>query len=781
MSKKKLLLIVLAVALVAGVVVFATSGEGLQGRMFTVKKLVPKVGNLCTDTGTPDLAAYMSIVRTANYDPVMYKAQLWIANTSNVNVVNQSLDTAYSWGSSGGTHVGEGEDVKVSLPIDPLNIPCKKRVLAKTLEISVPNDNVGFYIDFEVDSPTNKLFESNEDNNYTSKYIVVNTVDYRPSIKSYVNENGGNIMPGFEWSDLSVSPLKKYTHYFYTGEPPHTFEPTWSNKLYSAPYTMEPNRVAYYTADSDAYISNLSQWNVLSGCDQKTGKCQGNVYVGQGQTLYFMLEYKHKDGTLTRSNVFKVGPDNESTVPTNLITRCQLLDSLHKYGFLSLYSSEAATFADVPKGHQCFPLVEGANKENVLNGYADGTFGPDKNIMRAEVSKAVSKAADLDPANDGMSPFGDVAGEDWYYPYVMALYFEGVFASEASNGQFSPEVLATVNWANYLIGQLELNLSPITKCKLLKNLAQHNLLTMYTPEAATFNDVPTNHDCFPYVEGAVKGDVMSGNPDGLFNPDTSVNKADVSKTAVTVGNFEIASSDLPVSDVSENSWYYDYVATLFSKGFLQKESATGLFNPGKTAASYWTDVLLEQVAANKQSKPGETVVNVSVGPNSPQGAASASTGMILGEFNVSFKDENFDPTGPEKSYKIKSIEIQAVSNGVALCDLSLYPKQKDLDSNYKKAVASQFSNILTFASDPADDVYGYFTVISGLSQSYVIRADVANALKGDLALIVKGLTYHDNTSGKDIYVDKNMPISNLSFFSGTGTPASSDCYGLLNQ
>ena len=126
MSKKKLFLLVLAVVLVAGVVIFATSGEGLQGRMFTVKKLVPKVGNLCTDTGTPDLAAYISVARTANYDPVTYKAQLWVANLSNANVTNQSLDAAYSWGSSGGTHVGKVR--KLNQPTSRLlNVPCRKK------------------------------------------------------------------------------------------------------------------------------------------------------------------------------------------------------------------------------------------------------------------------------------------------------------------------------------------------------------------------------------------------------------------------------------------------------------------------------------------------------------------------------------------------------------------------------------------------------------------------------------------------------------------------------
>lgn len=780
MSKKKLLLIVLAVALVAGVVVFATSGEGLQGRMFAVKRLVPKVGNLCTDTGTPDLTPYISIVRTANYNPVTYKAQLWVANLSNVNVTNQLVDIHYDWqsyGSASGNDEGYGASVGT---VGPLNIPCKKRALAKTVELSVPYDTTYLNLAFKVDS-TGKIAESNEDNNLTSKSLVVNTTEYRPSFKSYVNKNGGKIMPGFDWDDLSVSPMKKYKHYFYTGEPPHTYEPTWSAKLYSAPFTMEPNPVAYYTASSAPYISGLPEWNVLSGCDQKTGKCQSDVYVGQNQTLYFMLEYKHKDGTLSHSNVFRIVPDG--AMFGDEMTRCKFLDSLNQHGFLSPYTPEAATFSDVPLAHSCSALVEGANESDILGGYPDGTFGPDKNMKRAEVAKATSEAANLDTVTDGMSPFNDVEGADWFYSPIMALYFEGVLDSEAKNGQFSPGASATETWVYDLIEELEWSLSPMTKCSFLKNLAQHNLLTMYTPEAATFaSDVPTNHDCFPYVEGAIKDNVMSGNPDGSFGPDTSISKADVSKTAVTVGNFETTSAVLPVSDVSESTWFYDYVATLFSKGFFQKESATGLFHPGNVATRYWTNSLLELVAVNKQFKPGETTVNVSVGPSSPQGAVFGSTGMVLGEFNVSFKDGNYDSnTGPEISYKIKSIDIQAVSNGVALCDLALYPKAKDLDLNHKKTVASQSGDILTFASDSADDVYGYFTVVSGLSQSYIVRADVTNAFNGGLALTVKGLTYHDNTSGEDIYVGKNIPLSNLSFASGNGTPASSDCYGLLNQ
>ena len=154
--------------------------------------------------------------------------------------------------------------------------------------------------------------------------------------------------------------------------------------------------------------------------------------------MYFMLEYTHKDGVKTRSNVFKVGSDE--TAPADEITRCEFLGSLNQHGFLSPYTPEAATFVDVPKNHQCFSLVEGAYQEDVLGGSADGSFGPDKNMLRAEVAKAVSKAADLDTVNDGMSPFNDVEGADWYYSPVMALYFEGVLASEASNGQFARDL-----------------------------------------------------------------------------------------------------------------------------------------------------------------------------------------------------------------------------------------------------------------------------------------------------------------------------------------------------
>lgn len=78
-------------------------------------------------------------------------------------------------------------------------------------------------------------------------------------------------------------------------------------------------------------------------------------------------------------------------------------------------------FGITPSGMYCFldvkdewfaPYVCAARSMGIINGYPDGTFGPEKNINMVEALKIIMETAwgvkfQADP------------GQDWYYPYVM--------------------------------------------------------------------------------------------------------------------------------------------------------------------------------------------------------------------------------------------------------------------------------------------------------------------------------------------------------------------------
>lgn len=105
-------------------------------------------------------------------------------------------------------------------------------------------------------------------------------------------------------------------------------------------------------------------------------------------------------------------------------------------------SAYAATFSDVSER----PVVEqDAIKKavalGIIEGYEDGTFGPDKTITRAEFAKiAVTAAGAKDTATmleANASNFKDVKANSWYTGWINASESLGIFKGD-TNGNFRP-------------------------------------------------------------------------------------------------------------------------------------------------------------------------------------------------------------------------------------------------------------------------------------------------------------------------------------------------------
>lgn len=105
-------------------------------------------------------------------------------------------------------------------------------------------------------------------------------------------------------------------------------------------------------------------------------------------------------------------------------------------------SAYAATFTDVSER----PVVEqDAIKKavalGIIEGYEDGTFGPDKTITRAEFAKiAVTAAGAKETATmleANASAFKDVRANSWYTGWINAAESLGIFKGD-TNGNFRP-------------------------------------------------------------------------------------------------------------------------------------------------------------------------------------------------------------------------------------------------------------------------------------------------------------------------------------------------------
>ncbi len=97
----------------------------------------------------------------------------------------------------------------------------------------------------------------------------------------------------------------------------------------------------------------------------------------------------------------------------------------------------APIFTDIPADHPNAVALSYLKSNKIMNGYPDGSFGPDKPINRAELMKTIMLVVGM-PENAGQKTgcFNDV-GDEWFSQYVCAAKNQG-WVSGYGDGSFGP-------------------------------------------------------------------------------------------------------------------------------------------------------------------------------------------------------------------------------------------------------------------------------------------------------------------------------------------------------
>jgi hypothetical protein len=99
-------------------------------------------------------------------------------------------------------------------------------------------------------------------------------------------------------------------------------------------------------------------------------------------------------------------------------------------------------FTDVPTSSPFYPYIETAYNRGVISGYSDRTFRPNNNVTRAQVSKIVVVAFAW-PINTAGGPhFTDVPTSNPFYGFIETAYNRGII-SGYSDGSFRPNTDVT--------------------------------------------------------------------------------------------------------------------------------------------------------------------------------------------------------------------------------------------------------------------------------------------------------------------------------------------------
>ena len=168
-------------------------------------------------------------------------------------------------------------------------------------------------------------------------------------------------------------------------------------------------------------------------------------------------------------------------------------------------------------------------------------FLPEATLSRAEAVAMLARLAVDSNGNKlytgeiGNISFSDVSADAWYAPYVAFAEKYGL-VNGYSDGTFRPE-------------------QPVSRAELVK------LLSAFFPEASgtvSFPDVPANHWAADVISFAAGQGWVSGYPDGTFQPERSISRAEAVKLVNQALGRQAGERDvaMPFSDVSAGYWAY---------------------------------------------------------------------------------------------------------------------------------------------------------------------------------------------------------------------------------
>lgn len=90
-----------------------------------------------------------------------------------------------------------------------------------------------------------------------------------------------------------------------------------------------------------------------------------------------------------------------------------------------------------------------------------------------------------------------------------------------------------------------------------------------TSTTAGFKDVPSTHWAYPYITELASKGIINGYDDNTFRPGNNVTREEFVKMIIGATGMLQADAKCSFTDVPENVWYYEYVASAYTKEIVQ--------------------------------------------------------------------------------------------------------------------------------------------------------------------------------------------------------------------
>lgn len=216
--------------------------------------------------------------------------------------------------------------------------------------------------------------------------------------------------------------------------------------------------------------------------------------VTTGQTSYTPVTFvNYKEAELNRDDhyTFLVGYPDGTFGPERNMTRAEAAVMFARLLTEQIEADKTYTntFNDVPGNHWAADYIGYMQQFGIITGYPDGSFRPDAPVARAEFAAIASRFEKL---TEGTKSFADVPADYWAAKYINFAATRG-WVTGYTDGTFRPE---------NPIARAEV--AAVT-CRLLERTADQDYIRSHPELLRTFRDMAESHWAYWYVMEAANG------------------------------------------------------------------------------------------------------------------------------------------------------------------------------------------------------------------------------------------------------------------------------------
>lgn len=172
-----------------------------------------------------------------------------------------------------------------------------------------------------------------------------------------------------------------------------------------------------------------------------------------------------------------------------------------------------------------------------------------------------------------------------------------------------------------------------------------------------FSDIPSGYWATTYIDTLLGANVINGFPDGTFQPDGSLTRAQFTKMIVVTAGLAPSSATTTFTDVPADAWYAPYVAAAQQAGIVNGMSPT-TFAPNATL----TREQMAAMLARALKLTGTATLSFTDDSSIDAWATSAIQAAVKAGYLAGFPDGSFQPHGTSTRAQASKVLAIAIGN-----------------------------------------------------------------------------------------------------------------------